>query len=124
MFKNCYFYLRSLVDFNGFFKTTASYLNKSATNNLHCFRNLRSKGFRTKSKKQDLVFSVKLQNLGLEKSPKKWLSENVQILWGSKTSNNGSKMAVFETKIQTKKQYSPKAVEQKDLYFHGLYQKI
>ena len=48
---------------------------------------------------------------------------NVQILWGSKTSNNGSKMAVFETKIQTKKQYSSKAVEQKDLYFHGLYQK-
>ena len=32
-------------------------------------------------------------------------------------------MAVFETKIQTKKQYSPKAVEQKDLYFHELYQK-
>ena len=33
-------------------------------------------------------------------------------------------MAVFETKIQTKKQYSPKAVEQKDLYFHELYKNL
>ena len=41
----------------------------------------------------------------------------------SKTSYNGSKMALFETKIQTKKQYSPKAVEQKDLYFYELYKK-
>ena len=47
-----------------------------------------------------------------------------ESLGGSKTNNNDSKMAVFETKIQTKKQYSPKAVEQKDLYFHELYQKI
>ena len=46
-----------------------------------------------------------------------------ESLGGSKTNNNDSKMAVFETKIQTKKQYSPKAVEQKDLYFHELYQK-
>ena len=38
--KICYFNLRSLIDFNGFFKTTASYLNKSATINFHCFRNL------------------------------------------------------------------------------------
>ena len=43
---------------------------------------------------------------------------------GSKTSYNGSKMAFFETKIQTKKQYSPKAVEQKDLYFYELYKKF
>ena len=32
-------------------------------------------------------------------------------------------MVVFETKIQTKKQYSLKAVEQKDLYFYELYKK-
>ena len=33
-------------------------------------------------------------------------------------------MALFETKIQTKKQYSPKAVEQKDLYFYELYKNL
>ena len=42
----------------------------------------------------------------------------------SKTNYNGSKKAFFETKIQTKKQNSPIAVEQKGLYFQGLYQKI
>ena len=55
---------------------------------------------------------------------KKMAVKNVRILGGSKTNNNDSKMAVFETKIQTKKQYSPKAVEQKDLYFHELYKNL
>ena len=41
----------------------------------------------------------------------------------SKTNYNGSKKAFFETKIQTKKQNSPIAVEQKDLYFYELYKK-
>ena len=45
----------------------------------------------------------------------------VQILGGSKTNNNDSKMAVFETKIQTKETRFTKAVEQKGLYFQGLY---
>ena len=49
--------------------------------------------------------------------------KNVRILGGSKTNNNDSKMAVFETKIQTKKTRFTKAVEQKGLYFQGLYQK-
>ena len=47
----------------------------------------------------------------------------VQILGGSKTNNNDSKMAVFETKIQTKETRFTKAVEQKGLYFQELYQK-
>ena len=46
-----------------------------------------------------------------------------ESLGGSKTNNNDSKMAVFETKIQTKKTRFTKAVEQKGLYFQGLYQK-
>ena len=79
-------------------------------------------GYWTSKKKQDLVFSVKLRFLRLEKLPKNGCPKCPNPM-GSKTSYNGSKMAVFETKIQTKKQYSPKAVEQKDLYFHELYQK-
>ena len=117
MFKNCYFNLRSLIDFNGFFKTTASYLNKSATNNLHCFRNLRSKGFRTKSKKQDLVFSVKLRYLGLEKLPKKWLSENVQILWGPKQAIMVQKWPFLKPKSKLKSNIHQKLWNKKIFIF-------
>ena len=35
---------------------------------------------------------------------------------GSKTSYNGSNKALFESKIQTKKQYSLRAVEQRSLF--------
>ena len=40
-----------------------------------------------------------------------------ESLGGSKTNNNDSKMAVFETKIQTKKQYSPKLWNKKVFIF-------
>ena len=43
--------------------------------------------------------------------------KNVRILGGSKTNNNDSKMAVFETKIQTKKQNSPKLWNKKVFIF-------
>ena len=59
-------------------------------------------GYWTSKKKQDLVFSVKLRFLRLEKLPKNGCPKCPNPM-GSKTSYNGSKMAVFETKIQTKK---------------------
>ena len=92
---------------------------------LHCFWNIVPRDL-DKQKKSRLGSrargSVKLRFLRLEKLPKNGCPKCPNPM-GSKTSYNGSKMAVFETKIQTKKQYSPKAVEQKDLYFHELYQK-
>ena len=41
-------------------------------------------GYWTSKKKQDLVFSVKLRFLRLEKLPKNGCPKNVQILWGPK----------------------------------------
>ena len=48
---------------------------------------------------------------------KKMAVKNVRILGGSKTNNNDSKMAVFETKIQTKKQDSPRLWNKKVFIF-------
>ena len=49
--------------------------------------------------------------------PKNDCPKNVQNPLGSKTSYNGSNKALFESKIQTKKQYSLRAVEQKIFIF-------
>ena len=83
-------------------------------------------GYWTNKKNQDLGRERAARSNSDFLDWKKCLKRTVQKCpnpMGSKTSYNGSKMALFETKIQTKKQYSPKAVEQKDLYFHELYQK-
>jgi len=55
--------------------------------------------------------------LGWKKMPKNDCPKNVQNPLGSKTSYNGSNKALFESKIQTKKQYSLRAVEQKIFIF-------
>ena len=93
---------------------------------LHCFWNIVPRDL-DKQKKSRLGSrarsSVKLRFLRLEKMPKNDCPKNVQILWVSKTSYNGSNKALFESKIQTKKQNSLGAVEQKDLYFYELYKK-
>ena len=47
----------------------------------------------------------------------------VQILGGSKTNNNDSKMAVFETKIQTKKNKIHQSCGTKRSLFLGIVQK-
>ena len=80
-------------------------------------------GYWTNKKKQDLVFSVKLWFLRLEKMPKNDCPKMSKSYGVSKTSYNGSNKALFESKIQTKKQNSLGAVEQKDLYFYELYKK-
>ena len=52
----------------------------------------------------------------LEKCLKMTVRKMSKILWVSKTSYNGSNKALFESKIQTKKQYSLRAVEQRSLF--------
>ena len=54
--------------------------------------------------------------LGWKKCLKMTVRKMSNILWVSKTSYNGSNKALFESKIQTKKQYSLRAVEQRSLF--------
>ena len=83
---------------------------------LHCFRNIVPRGL-DKQKKQDLVFSVKLRFLRLEKLPKNGCPKNVQILWGPKQAIMVQKWPFLKPKSKLKSNIHQKLWNKKIFIF-------